>query len=185
LTTNILVVCTGNICRSPMAAALLQHRLAAYEVDATVESAGLVTDGQPASEHACSVLTEMGMDLSTHRSRRVDLDAVMRADLVIGMERAHVREVVTLSPPAFARSFTLKELVRRAERVGPRAGDDPLGDWLAQVHLGRTAASLLGADRDDDVADPYRRPRAAYEQTVSELAVLVDRLVLLAWGSRN
>jgi len=183
LTTNILVVCTGNICRSPMAAALLRRRLAAYDIDASVESAGLVTSGEPASDHAEAVLAAMGVELGVHRSRRIDADAIVRSNLIIGMERAHVREVVTLAPPAFGRAFTLKELVRRAESVGPRAADEPLADWLARVHLGRKAAALLGADRDDDVADPYRQSRAVYEQTVRELDGLVDRLVLLGWGS--
>ncbi len=168
-----------------MAAALLRNKFRAFGVDAEVDSAGLVTEGQPASEFANVVLADMGVELGPHRSRRMDVEAIARADLVLGMERAHVREVVTMSPPAFARSFTLKEIVRRAESVGPRQGDESLRDWLARVHLGRKAAALLGSDRDDDIADPYGRSKAVYADTAAQLDALEDRLVLLGWGSAS
>lgn len=168
-----------------MAAALLRHKFAAFGIDAHVDSAGLVTEGQPASEFASAVLADMGVDLGPHRSRRIDVDAIAHADVILGMERAHVREVVTLSPPAFGRSFTLKEIVRRAESVGPRDAGESLADWLARVHLGRKAAALLGSDRDDDIADPIGRSRTVYAATAAELDALEDRLVLLGWGSAS
>ena len=59
-----------------------------------------------------------------------------------------------LDPPAFAKTFTLKELVRRGAGTGARKPDEPVADWLAQLHRGRRPADLLGASGDDDVADP-------------------------------
>jgi protein-tyrosine phosphatase len=168
-----------------MAAALMRRQFDAFGVDARVESAGLVTEGEAASEYASAVLADMGVELGMHRSRRINVESIASADLIVGMERAHVREVVTISPPAFGRSFTLKEIVRRAEAVGPREGSESLPDWLERVHLGRKAAALLGADRDDDIADPYGRSRAVYAGTAAQLETLEERLVLLAWGSAS
>jgi protein-tyrosine phosphatase len=168
-----------------MAAALLRRQFQAFGVDGRVESAGLVTEGEAASEFAGAVLADMGVELGMHRSRRINVQTIAGADLILGMERAHVREVVTVSPPAFGRSFTLKEIVRRAETVGPRDASESLPDWLARVHLGRKATALLGADRDDDIADPYGRSRAVYAETAAQLETLEERLVLLGWGSAS
>jgi protein-tyrosine phosphatase len=182
---RILVVCTGNICRSPMAAAMLAHRLAERDVDAQVGSAGLVLDGAPASEHGVDLLRGRGLDLSSHRARRMTAEMVRGADLVLGMAREHVREAVVLVPEAFPRTFALKELVRRGAEKGPRSPGEPLGAWLDRVHDGRTTAGLLGGSGDDDVADPYGRARSVYARTAEELEELLDRLVHLAWGAEG
>jgi hypothetical protein len=98
------------------------------------------------------------------------------------MERSHVREAVVTAPEVFSRTFTLKELVRRGRRVGPRRPDEPLDDWLAKAHEGRTPRELLGGSTEDDVDDPIGQPRAAYERMVAELDGLLDELVWLVWG---
>jgi len=175
--TTILVICTGNICRSPVAAAMLQRRL----TDAHVTSAGLSTEGEPAHVHSIESAADLGLDLSGHRSRRLTADAVNEADLVLGMERAHVREAVLLAPPVWPRAFTLKELVRRMQNVGPRLPGDDLRTWLAEVHAGREKAMLLGADPADDVEDPIDRPRSVFDQTTAEMHACVDALVKYAW----
>ncbi len=95
---DALLVCTGNICRSPMAEGLLGQRLAGRGVDATVHSAGLVTENQPASDHGVDAMARRGIDISGHRSRRLDAGMVAGADLVVGMERQHVREAAVLAP---------------------------------------------------------------------------------------
>src|SRR5438477_3601067 len=85
----ILFVCTGNTCRSPMAAALLRHHLG---VDATIEVASVGTigwNGYPATPHAVAVLAERGIDLSAHISRKINRDDVERADVIIAMTRKH------------------------------------------------------------------------------------------------
>ena len=79
------------------------------------------------------------------------------------MERRHVREVVVLDQRAWSRAFTLKELVRRASEVGPRASEESLAEWLQRVNAGRRPADLLGQSRDDDVADPTTDPLADYD----------------------
>jgi len=153
-------------------------------VAATVRSAGLLRGGgQPASAHGVDVLSGMGIDLSAHRSRTMTADLLVPADLILAMAREHVREAVVLAPEVWPRTFTLKELVRRGSRAGPRQPSEPLAGWLARAHEGRTTRDLMGRSSEDDVADPIGQPRRAYEAMVAEVGNLLDQLVWLVWGT--
>lgn len=182
---EILVLCTGNVCRSPMAEVLLRHHLAERGVEAGVSSAGLLFDDHEASAHAVTVLGDRGIDLSGHRSRRITADLLSSADLLLAMERRHVREAVVVAPAIFPRTFTLKELVRRGEQIGHRAPDEDLSAWLARAGAGRRPAAVLGASPDDDVEDPIGRPIERYDRTAAELDDLTSRLVDLLWGKAD
>lgn len=162
-----------------MAEAFLVQRLKELGVPAHVHSAGLLDDGRPAE--GVDVLSAMGFDTSQHRSRRMTAEMIEGADLVLCMAREHLREAVLLVPGAWPRSFTLKELVRRAEQAGPRAAGQPFEEWLAKLHVGRTRGALLGSAQEDDVADPIGGSRDVYHSTATEIHGLVDRLVALAW----
>jgi protein-tyrosine phosphatase len=164
-----------------MAEGFLRRRLAERGIDAHVSSAGVVAEGRPASESAVKAMIDHGIDIGDHRSRVIDPEMVARADLVVGMAREHVREAVVLVPPAFPRTFTLKELVRRGRAVGPRAASEDPGAWIARVHQGREPTMHLGSSPDDDVADPLGHRLAVFERTSDELAELVDELVGLLW----
>lgn len=180
-TTRVLVLCTANQCRSPLTAAALSHELAARALPVEVTSAGLGTEGAPATSATVRAAAALGLDLASHRSRRIDAMLVRDADLVIGMERLHVREATILDPSAFGRVFTLKELVRRGETVGPR-GSEPLATWLARVHSGRKTADLLGASPDDDVADPTTSRIVDHSMMADEVHSMTARLATLVWG---
>ena len=174
------MLCTGNTCRSPMAAALLGRQLDEAGVKVVVTSAGLLFDGRPVTDFGRAVMAERGLDTSGHRSRRLQPDLVAGADLVIGMAREHVREAVALAgPAALRRSFTLKEIVRRGEERGGWAPGEPLDDWLGRLGAGRRTADLLGDSDADDIADPIGGPRRSYERTAEELDDLTARLARL------
>jgi protein-tyrosine phosphatase len=164
-----------------MGEALLRHRLAAAGIDAHVHSAGLVSQGVPASAHGVRAMAKRGLDLGAHRSRPMTAEMVAGADLVIGMAREHVREAVALVPEAFPRTFTLRELARRAGATGPRLGPEPLDAWLARASAGRRPTDLLGEHPDDDVDDPMGSSRRAYERCATDIEGLVDRVVALAF----
>jgi protein-tyrosine phosphatase len=179
-----------------MAEVILRHRLAARgeqlgnasaafdpaaPTEVVVSSAGLLTEGSPAAEPAVDVMADIGLDLRGHQSRLVSADLIERSDLVVGLAREHVREVVLSVPTSFGRTFTLKELVRRATDRGGRRPDEAFGDWLARLHEGRTQMMHLGSSPDDDVDDPIGRRPAVYERVGDELEDLIDRLVDLGW----
>ena len=106
---HILVVCVGNICRSPMAEALLRRAL--REQDGfTVESAGLgALVGHPASEYSQELMLEMGLDISEHRARQIHPDMVREADLVLVMEAGHKRAIDDADPTARGKVHRLGE----------------------------------------------------------------------------
>lgn len=166
-----------------MAEALLRDRLLARGIEANVHSAGEMEGGVPASGGSVRAMAARGLHLDGHRSRRTSADMLRSADLVVAMARRHLRSAVATVPDAFPRTFTLKELVRRAEQAGPRAAGEPLRAWLERLHAGRTSAGLLGESPDDDIADPIGGTDRQYEATAQELEALVDRLAALAFGT--
>ena len=96
---TVQVVCSGNTCRSPLAAAMLTARLTEAHGHAaiTVASAGTSAwDGSPASEGSYLVGLERGLDLSTHRARLLTPEMVRRADLILTMSRAHADRVADM-----------------------------------------------------------------------------------------
>jgi len=97
---DILVVCTGNICRSPMAEGLLWHMLPkGWASKMHIHSAGTHgLDDQPAAPFAIEAAAEMGVDISGHRARSLDREMVSQADLILVMEPFH-REIVARAVP--------------------------------------------------------------------------------------
>lgn len=124
---RILLVCTGNICRSPLAAVLMQRAVQERGVDGIeVSSAGTgAWDGAPASEGAYLVGLEQGLDLSGHRARLLTRDLVEQSDLILTMARHHRARVDELGGEG--RVFVLGEYAGRSgeavEVSDPFGGD--------------------------------------------------------------
>lgn len=177
---RVLVVCTANLCRSPVAAALLARELdGVVDVDGrrwTVTSAGTTAHRAEPDPDTAAAAALLGVDLGDHRPRVVTAADVHAADLVLTMAREHLRSVVATAPAAWPKTFTLRELVRRAGSVPPATGVDA---WLAAAGAGRRAAELMAPSVDDDLADPYRRGRGANDEMVRDLAALTAELVRL------
>jgi protein-tyrosine-phosphatase len=169
-----------------MAEGLLRSLFARAGAHARVRSAGLLPGGAPPTPEAIDVMADQAIDIAGHVSRALDAEAARSASLVIGMTRHHVREAVVTHGADIERTFTLKELVRRGEVVGRRHPDETESAWLARVGSGRRTVDLVGDDDGDDIADPVRGPRSAYEDTARELDSLLRRLVaLLVGGTRG
>ena len=175
------MLCTANVCRSPMAEALLTRRMNELGSDTTVRSAGMLGDGNPPYPEVVSAMAGYGLDVSSHRSRRVTQEDLERSDLTLAMARENLRHAVVTAPSVWPQSFTLRELVRRGTAIGLRSREESLAAWLGRVHEGRERAALLGDSPEDDVADPAGGPWHHYEETAAVLSGLVDRLVDLCW----
>jgi protein-tyrosine phosphatase len=180
---RILVVCSANQCRSPLTAASLARRARDADLPVLVMSAGAqAVPGHPATPPTVDAARRIGLDLSEHVSTPVDQAAVRAADLVIGLERRHVQEIVLEDPHAFAKTFTLKELVRRGNNIGARHPDQSVAEWLLLVHQGRRPTDLLGMSLDDDVTDPTGSKATDHRTTAEELDVLASEVLALLFG---
>ena len=174
---RVLFVCTGNIFRSPMAQGFLQALAARRGLELAVASAGTMSGVRPVSANALEVMGEDGLKMRDHRSRELVADELRRVDLVLCMEREHVRRAVVLEPGAWAKTFTLKELVRLGEAAGPRLAGETVESWLERVGRGRRREDLFGSSEDDDVADPVAAPLSVLRTTAEEIRGLVGRLL--------
>ncbi|MDE1167873.1 MAG: low molecular weight phosphotyrosine protein phosphatase [Pseudomonas sp.] len=115
---KVLVVCVGNICRSPTAAWLLENHVRANEIQ--VRSAGLAAlTGQDIEPRARHVLEEQGHRPTVHQARQLTAVLVNQADLILVMERRHVQGVLTLSPEARGKVFLLGNWQARREIADP------------------------------------------------------------------
>jgi protein-tyrosine phosphatase len=179
---GIMMLCTGNLCRSPMAATLLARRLAVLGVAVPVRSAGMLGCGNQPFPEVVSVMASYGIEIASHRSRIASADDLAGASLVLAMARDNLRYAVTTEPGAWPRAFTLKEIVRRGGQIGPRRPGEPFAGWVSRVHAGRERTSLLGDSAVDDVADPAGGSLRAYADTASLLDRLVTRLAELGWA---
>src|SRR5438128_1210810 len=122
---NILFVCTGNVCRSPMAEGLLR-RAAKGDTNYRVWSAGLgALDGQPATEAAVDVMAELGIDISHHCSQALRVPLVEQADFIFTMTRQQQDAIQTIYPMAAEKTFLLREF-ENAEVIGKDISD-PIG----------------------------------------------------------
>jgi low molecular weight protein-tyrosine phosphatase len=175
--TAVIVVCTGNVCRSPIAEGLLRRATKRRPVDApvTVSSAGTAGwEGSPATPDAVEAAAERGVDISGHVAARLRPGMAADADLVLCMAGEHRDLIVRDEPEAAGRTFTLKELVRLLEG-GARAAPTPAARIAAAA---RARAGDPGTPRpDEDIADPLGLPLDGYRAIASELDASIERLV--------
>ena len=145
---TILFVCTGNVCRSPMAEGLFR-RAVVGRGEFKVTSAGLgAMSGQPASEHSVRALKEIGIDISELRSKPLTAEMVREADYIFGMTHSHADSLVVLYPQAVEKIFLLREFDDTLEMY-EKDISDPIGgsfeiyrECRDQIEQG--IASLLG-----------------------------------------
>jgi protein-tyrosine-phosphatase len=133
---KVLFVCTGNTCRSPMAAAVLNRLAAEGDLPHRAASAGLAAfEGAPATDEALAALRERyggePADLASHRAHRVDRADVDAADAVLAMTEAHRRELVRRFPDAASKIATLRGGEDVADPYG--CGGEAYGDTLASL----------------------------------------------------
>jgi protein-tyrosine phosphatase len=194
---RILFVCTGNVCRSPMAERMLEHALIRFSFQhelgwhipqqLTIESAGTrAMVGDPMTEESAVLVRRAEADPNGHFARQLTDDLIERAGLVLALTRDHRRRVVAMLPSASGRTFTLAEFARLLDDVASR-GDLQLSHTsttrAALAELVGAAAARRGHVESpdnpaaDDVEDPYLRSAAAYERVDLHLTTLISSIV--------
>jgi protein-tyrosine-phosphatase len=125
---HILFICTANIIRSPLAAALLRQKFSLSNpvIPWTVNSAGIYEmNSQPAHPLVCMVASDSGLDLSQHTSKQVTLDLVQSSYLVLTMESNHKEALRAAFPAETPKIFLLTEMINRKYDI-----PDPIGGTL-------------------------------------------------------
>ncbi|MGH2682167.1 MAG: hypothetical protein ACRDIX_02915 [Actinomycetota bacterium] len=182
---SVLFVCTGNICRSPIAEALLESRSRQLGLPVSVRSAGSWAHrGNPATEGAVLAAREIGIDIQVHRASPLRDHVVREADLILGLARGHRDEVVSLVPEAAPRTFTLKELAALLEALPPAAGHtdrDAAVARIAEAHRLRGGAGEPVV-RDPDVRDPFGSALFAYRDVAWDIHSAVDAVLAGLFG---
>lgn len=103
---SILVVCVGNICRSPMAEAMLQQQCSAKGIKVASAGVGALV-GKPMDATALEVLRENGLDHPDHQARQLTRELVHQYDLILTMEPRHVHDILRIAPEARGKTFLL------------------------------------------------------------------------------
>lgn len=184
---RVMTVCSGNICRSPVAERYLQAGLQRLGIQGvTVDSAGTIArDGQRMPEQAAQLAISHGADPSGHEARYLNEGHVAKADLVFAMAREHRRDVVSMYPRASRYTFTIREFARLAKGLIVQDFQDVAAISAVDVAARlRAAVALVAARRglvdvpadplEDDVVDPYRLSDDVFSESGRQLFPAVD-----------
>ena len=176
------MVCTGNICRSPLGESLLRNELSRLPVK--ISSAGThALVGQPMHGPVQNFADEFGLsDAALHEAQQLTIGMLKESDLILAMDRGHRREIVEMLPRASRLTFTLREFARLADQVSNediamRSGHSPLEllrsvvESVAQL---RGTLPLLDDPLQEDVVDPYGKDQGTYKLSVGQLLPAVD-----------
>ncbi len=180
----VLHVCTGNICRSPMAELIMRA-----ELDRIYGTAGQGVEldgggtyhghaGMPINPPAGRVLAEIDVDAAGFRAQALTGAAVSAADLVLCATRSHVRAVLDLRPDALGRTFTLLQVAEIASSVdaeGRLRNDDPEQRLRCLREL--AARQPLPDSRRFDIEDPYGQPDDDYRAVRDQIDTAVRAIV--------
>lgn len=192
---RILLVCTGNTCRSPMAEALFRRMAEKKGVPVEVASAGVAAlAGQPMSKHAADVLKDRGIPVGTFRSKEVDAGLVSWADLILTMTAQHKRRLLELYPQAVDKTYALKEFADGGPETAAlhREREALIADMQLKLALKQPIGDaernrLYELERrlpSVDIIDPIGQSRKVYEATADDIEAAAD-VILERWKNER
>ncbi|QSO51058.1 low molecular weight protein arginine phosphatase [Alicyclobacillus curvatus] len=154
---HLLFVCTGNTCRSPMAAAMARAKIAELGLPWTVSSAGLgAAEGLPMSAMSAQALTRRHIPLPKHKSTMIRQDIIESADVILCMTNSHTRELQRQYPKFAEKIYALGTFLSHA--------DD------------RAKHSRARSNGARDIADPFGGMDDAYEQAARDIEAALENL---------
>ena len=177
----VVTLCTGNVHRSALAAALLRQWAGWYlsrdlAEAVSVASAGFAAPvGTPMDDRVLAIVRALGAEGSAHRAAQVEDQILADADLVLVATRRHLGKVLDRAPSAVRKTFTIREAGRIAEGfdAAPPASPHDLRRVVQRIADLRAGAA---SEADDDIIDPHGLGEAAYLQMVQEEVSALARL---------
>lgn len=185
---TVLVVCTGNLNRSALGAALLRtwagwYLPAGLAREVRVVSAGLAAPGGRPMRTRTRVIAEaLGAEGADHRATQITESAVASADLVLVASREQVDSVLGLAPSALRSTFTIREAGRIAEGLGDPSVPASVDDLRARVAKLREHRAPSGTAGGDDIVDPQGKAEDAYIEMARQEVPALGRLASVLFG---
>jgi protein-tyrosine phosphatase len=182
---HVLFVCTGNLCRSPIAERLATKWLQQEDgrlrrTDVRVSSAGLrAAGGEPMDPRSAAALVGLGGDPSDFRSQRLTAELAADADLVLTMTRKHLRSFLVMAPRGLRRTFTLNEAAELLKSADLSELDRTPVDERAR-HLGLRLDAQRAwrpSSGSDDIEDPIGRRTSVHQQVAQTIATALGPLI--------
>ncbi|CAN7343493.1 low molecular weight phosphatase family protein [Knoellia sp. LjRoot47] len=186
-TTNgrILVVCTGNICRSPYIERVLAHELSGTGIAVSSAGTGALV-GSPVDPESARRLVAVGANAEGFAARQITREIVAASDLVIGATREHLSEVVPLHPRALRYSFALHDLGDLLAAVTPEEiAAAPGHNRVAKVAAAAISKRGIVHPRlpeQSGIVDPFRRDPEVFDQMVTEISSSLPAVVAALRG---
>lgn len=185
-TFKILMVCTGNICRSAMAESLLQtwmNECSPGQFD--IESAGTAAlVGSPMTPQIAGLVRVFGGNPEGFASRQLTGNLLREQSLVLTMTREHRSRVLELEPSLLRRTFTVREFARIVETLNNQVGADEIPIGGSSARWAKIVSRALGMrsevtvrQEDDEVIDPYRRNDEVHNAMVRQLIPALKTLL--------
>ena len=177
---RILVVCTGNVCRSPYIHLRLASELESLGIEVASAGTGAVA-GWPVDPGSVALLDAAGIDSTAFRARQLTVDMVEDADLVLTATRAHRRSVVQEAPLGLRKTFTLVDFADLVAELQP----DDIEHVRGRSLVARVAAAagdrhhLVHArtDGEADIVDPFRQGREVFDEMERQMGPSLDVLI--------
>ena len=191
---TVLMVCTGNICRSPLAEQLLRAQAASANLPITVTSAGTgAMVGREMTAQAAELSAQYGALSTDHAPTQLTESIIAGADLILTATREHRAAVVSMSPKAIRRTFTLTQFARLAPTLVALAAEhsptspaplvelvetpqDHLKSLLTHAAVARSLISPPANATDDDITDPYKQSQSVYDEVAAEIHASVTTI---------